>query len=380
MRRRSRAPDGDRATTSCGRAISGSGRSTSADDAPAAAAAATKSWPSTWSPGIATNSEPGPDVARVVRHAADRDVGETGRADRPAVAAGPAQPALGGQAVDQVRRGRAASVGSAAARRSAIVRRRSSPHQAGDAGREPSSRVAAAAGSRARGRRSAPATARRSDACAGRGRTSARPRPARGAPRARRRHRGPSRSQPSRIASWMARQRSRWSAPGCVRPGRRRGRPSGRSRGGRRGGTGPGPPAASRRHRRRAPRGRRGGRPRGPPATSRRTRPAAEREVASLPGREQQVVEAVERRLGRLGRGRRTPPRHRRRPRRDRRGGRRRSADALRGRGSAGGSTWRCGRTRASSSTPSASGSEIRWRDGWISSIGAKPAARIAAP
>ena len=43
-----------------------------------------------------------PDVSRVVRHAGDRDAGETGRPDRPTVAAGPAQPALGRQAGDQV--------------------------------------------------------------------------------------------------------------------------------------------------------------------------------------------------------------------------------------------------------------------------------------
>ena len=45
------------------RATSGTGRSTSTAAAPARAAASTKSWPSTWSPGTATNSEP----ARTVR-------------------------------------------------------------------------------------------------------------------------------------------------------------------------------------------------------------------------------------------------------------------------------------------------------------------------
>ena len=47
-------------TTSCGRSTSGRARSTSATEAPARAAAATKSWPSAWRPGTATNSDPGP--------------------------------------------------------------------------------------------------------------------------------------------------------------------------------------------------------------------------------------------------------------------------------------------------------------------------------
>ena len=124
-------------------------------------------------------------------------------------------------------------------RSSAIVRlghrRASLASRAG----QPAERVAAADRRPARGRRSARATGRRTTACAGRGRTADRP------PAARSREPAtstPPRSistQPSRIASWIARQRSRWSAPGCS-PGWRRGRPSGRSRAARRGGRGSG--------------------------------------------------------------------------------------------------------------------------------------------
>ena len=46
---------------------------------------------------------PGRDGARVVGDAADGDVGQPGRADRPAVASSPAKPALGRQAFDEGR-------------------------------------------------------------------------------------------------------------------------------------------------------------------------------------------------------------------------------------------------------------------------------------
>ena len=80
------------------------------------AAAATNSWPSTWSPGTATNSAPGRTVARVVGDAADRDVGQAGRADRPAVAPGAAEPAARRRAGRSARRARPVASGSAAAR------------------------------------------------------------------------------------------------------------------------------------------------------------------------------------------------------------------------------------------------------------------------
>ena len=138
-------------------------RSTIADDAPAAAASATKSCPSTCEPGGRDEQRARADVARVVRDAADRDAGETDRADRPTIAAGPAQPALGGQAVDQAaeRRGRRSARPRRGGRRSS--RRGHRRTRRGDACRQPSRRGSAAAGSRARGRRPAPASARRSE-------------------------------------------------------------------------------------------------------------------------------------------------------------------------------------------------------------------------
>ena len=70
--------------------------------APRCRGRATNSWPSTCWPGTATNSAPGRDRPRVVGHAADRDRRPAPPADRPAVAAGAAQAALGGEPLDQV--------------------------------------------------------------------------------------------------------------------------------------------------------------------------------------------------------------------------------------------------------------------------------------
>ena len=205
-----------------GSATSGSGRSTIAAAAPAAAAAATKSWPSTWSPGTATNSAPGrtaressvtPRIATPARPPApiarpsrraprSRPVGASaGRSGRRAGAARPAPR----------RRAARRSVGRAVGR---VI-------DAGPAPR-PAMRAPGAVAPRRRATRSwAPVSSTHSAAERAlvlvQARTSARPRAARGARRRRRPRRGPSRSRPSRIASWIARQRRRWSAPGMRR-------------------------------------------------------------------------------------------------------------------------------------------------------------------
>ena len=99
---------GARSTMSWGSATSGSARSTTAAAAPARAAASTYSCPSTCRPGIATNSEPVVDGARVVGDAPHEDVRQSARPDRPTVAARASQAALGGQALDEPARARPA--------------------------------------------------------------------------------------------------------------------------------------------------------------------------------------------------------------------------------------------------------------------------------
>ena len=216
---------------------------------------------------------------------------------------------------------------------------------------------------------------RRTSACAGTGPTSARPRAARGGRRRRRRRPGPSRPGPR-----GSRAGSRASGAGGARPGWSRravgmvARVDGRE---------PlavavqerGPPAARRPAVARLEVGR-GGRPRCAARHQRDERLARpERELPPLAGLEQQVVEPVEgdRRSARGGATKPspTPP-----------GGSRPSwrtttipsfsAFRIRCR-----VDFAIPSKAASSSTP-ASGSEIRWRDGWISSIGWKPAARSA--
>ena len=343
-----------------------------------AAAAATKSWPSTCSPGTATNSDPGADGARVVGDAADRDRGQRRRPDRPAVAARPAQPALGGQPLDRGRRAGAARRGSAAAS-SVVDRRRRVIARPAVASARPATRPAAGSRGRRMTRSWAPVSSSHSPAERAlvlvQARTAARPRAARGARPADvdaaevHLARSPRGSRAGSPASGAGGAR-----PGCVAPGRRRGRPSGRSTAGRRGGTGrrPGerrrPPASP------APRGGRGGRPRGPPSTRRRTtRAARTRSGAARRSR------AAGRRSGRG------------RPRPARAGARSPPPTRL----AASRASWRT-TTTPSRSAPrircrvdfaiplergvlvgaAPSGSDIRWRDGWISSIGWKPARR----
>ena len=91
------------ATTTWGRPAPGTGRSTTAAAAPAAAARVTKSCPSTWKPGTATNSDPGPDLPRILRDAGHARPGEL----RPRRSAGIgvahlADHARGGQPVEQL--------------------------------------------------------------------------------------------------------------------------------------------------------------------------------------------------------------------------------------------------------------------------------------
>ena len=261
---------------------------------------------------VAVDVEPGdgheerarPDVARVVGDAADRDR-RPGRPPRSPGrrggrrAAGPrrsgARSARELGRLRSARRPRAARrcVGSVIGRSSAAARLARRPDARSRAGRR-----------RARGRRSAPATGRRTTACAGRGRTADRPRcGSRRAPATS----TPPRSislRPSRIASWIARQRRRCRAPGMRLPRRRRGRPNGPSTGGRRGGTGSRPAerlapgiAGARLEVDEVARAER----RRPPGDERRAR--AERELAPLAGLEEEVVEAVEGGRGGLGRG-----------------------------------------------------------------------------
>ena len=88
-------------TTSCGRSLSGSARSTSAADAPARGRRSHEVVPVGVQPGHRHEERAGANVARVVGDAADRDRRQAGRPDRPAVATGAAQAALRGQARDQ---------------------------------------------------------------------------------------------------------------------------------------------------------------------------------------------------------------------------------------------------------------------------------------
>ena len=306
----------------------------------------------------------------------DRDVGQPGGADRPAIPSRAAQPSCRGEPLDQAAEGRRLG----RFRRGEEVvdrRRRSSAELPLETARQAAESVAAwvvdafvGAG------QLEPAAAERAS-CAGRGRTSDHPRPVRPGHRPHRRRRGPSRRAPSRIASWMARQRSRWSAPGCVvlvsawspewtvesrPPWRYRISPAS------------GAPAA-------VPVARleidevTGHEGRVPPADEASARP--EREVAPLTGLQEQVVEPVERRGRGLARRDEALPWPSRPGHRvmadDATSARLRAPDPLtRGLGDR-------LEDRAPRRRPGTSGSEMRCRDGWISSIGRNPAASMVA-
>ena len=210
-------------------------------------------------PGHGHEERAGADRPRVVGDAADRDRRQAGRPDRPAVASGAAQAALGGQARDQPaeldRSGRARR--PRGARRSSA---RSSADQPCGAGR-PGARAGSRAGRRrVRGRRSARATRPPNDCLCWYSPYSGSPScgSLRGA--------GDVHAAEVHLAAPLAdRELDRPPAQEVERardgrPGAPRGRPSGPSRGGRRGGTGSGRRSGSL-GRVRAPRGRRGGRP-----------------------------------------------------------------------------------------------------------------------
>ena len=186
-------------------------------------------------------------VARIVGDAADGDVGQAGRPDRPAVAPRAARRRRSAASRSISPPSGAGPVGSAAARKlgeGRLGHRRTS--RVTPAGEPPGPVAARVVDPLVGAGQLEPAPAERR-ACAGRGRTAGRPRAAR---RGRPATSTPPRSiseQPSRIASWIARQRSRWRAPGWSAPARRRGRPSGRSTAARRGGTGRARRAARRR-------------------------------------------------------------------------------------------------------------------------------------
>ena len=275
--RPSRARPASSSTTSCGRSTSGSGRSTIAAAAPAAAAAATKSCPSTCSPGTATNSDPGPTSRESWVTPRTGIVGQRRPRRSPGRRAGRRGAGPRRSAARSARRARPAPAARRRASSSAIDRR-------------------SVIGRPARARRGRPArpsavAARVEDPLVGAGQLE--PLPAERAlvlvepvqrvalarlaarARRRRRRRGPSRVQPSRMASWIARQRSRWSAPGwSVRRRRVVAGVDGRQ---------PAAVAVQDQAGERlapsrlpaAPRGRPGGRPRARRATRRRTPPAA---------------------------------------------------------------------------------------------------------
>ena len=238
-------------TTSWGRATSALGCSTRAAAAPRSAARATKSWPSTCWPRIATKS-PGLDLARVEGDAPDRHVRERGRTDRPPSAGHPG--ALPGQPLDQAAEGLAPRLGGPEQ-----VGDRRFGHRRSNAATRPASRPTQVA-------------ARIEDALV---------RPAELEPLAAERQLVlveaveraalawfPARAgdvHPSEVhlgAALADGQLDRAPAEEVERPrgarrGSPRGRPSGRSRAGRRGDRGRGRPAADRQlHRRCAPRGR----------------------------------------------------------------------------------------------------------------------------
>ena len=100
-RGRARAED----TTSCGSARPAPGARRSPPPRRPPAAPATKSWPSTWKPGTATNSVPAPDRPRVVGDAPDLDVGQPGGPDRQVVPARAADEVGRPQARDQTGEG-----------------------------------------------------------------------------------------------------------------------------------------------------------------------------------------------------------------------------------------------------------------------------------
>ena len=212
------------------------------------------SWPSTWSPGIATNRLPGLTAreSSVTPRIANRAEGR--RPDRLAAVARAVEPAVGAKPGDQLaertrvaRLGRGEQVGdrgSSGGHRCQSVRQRRRRRVA--LRRKPADAVAAGVEDLLVGAGQLEPLARRTSACAGTGPTSARPRAARVAPRRRRRRRGPSRPVP-RGGPARSPASGGDGARRDGRAGRRRDRPSGRSTAARRGGTGPARPAARRR-------------------------------------------------------------------------------------------------------------------------------------
>ena len=303
--RRQGAP-ASRSTTSCGRADVGQRRARRGRRAaPAPRPRCDEVVAVDVQPGDGDEQRPGPDRARVVGDAADRDVGQPGGADRPAIASRAAQAALRGRAARSGAPRGAGSVGSAA-REEVVDRRlghrRSQPRETA---RQPADARSRAGRRPARGRRSARASGRRTSVlCWYRPYSGS---PSRGSPRA------PADVDAAQVHLACSPRGSPAGSPasgaGGARPGasvrvvgvvaRVDGRQPAavavedRAR-----------PAARRRHRA-VPRlevdevaGREG---RAPPADEAGARP--EREVAPLAGLEQQVVEPVERRGRRLGSG-----------------------------------------------------------------------------
>ena len=334
------------ATTSCGRSLSGSAWSTSAADAPARGRRSDEVVPVGVQPGDGDEER-----ARRERRAS------RGSTPRTAIAARPAAPIARPSSRAPRRRPSAVrraisppsstgSVGSAAARRSAIGRLGHRPIiRAARLGQAADLVAARVEDAFVRAGQLQPLSAERLLVLVEPVERIAFVRLACG------RRRRPRRRGPSRCFPRGSRAGSRASAGGAARPGASSGRASWspewtvdrrppwryRIR----------PASGSPRASPRAPRDRRGG-PRARAADHQATNDVArtEREMAPLPGLEEQIVEAVEGDLGGLGRGERSPPLPRpvgagvvaddTRSRRARR------------RGSAGGSTWRSPRRRPS--------------------------------
>ena len=226
-----------RPTMSCGSATSGRACSTRAAAAPGGGRRHEV---------VPVDVEPGRSPRRATRRGRARVVGHAARSGSRPAPAGPIarpsrraprrRPSATSRSMSAPRRrgvgrlGRGEEVGAG----SPSAHRRASPF---GAAHEAPGRVAARVVDALVGPGQARAIARRTSACAGRARTSARPRAARRARRRRPRRRGPSPCSPPGSPAG-----SRASGAGAARPGgapaSRRGRPSGRSRAGRRGGTG----------------------------------------------------------------------------------------------------------------------------------------------
>ena len=332
------------------------------------------------SPGTAANSDPSPDRARVVGHAPDLDVAQRRGADRQVVATRAADQVGGPEAVDEARRARAArpaprrraaldGAASALGRSGSVTRRVPGPP------RGPRRAIARPAAYR-HGRATcswAPASATQvapnDRLCSYRpwvGSPGAGSRRAPGDVDAAQVHLGPALGQREldrAPAQQVHRARVVVAALGPVRR-------SGPSTGARRGGTGRGRPARRRPGRPRAPRGRRDG-PRPARAATSATNSVGpgEPEAAPLAGGAQEPEEPAQGRR-RAPRSRVTSPSRSPRPA----GVPAQHGDPV----ALGAADPLPGRLRDAASTASASpsagsGSAIRWREGWISSIAWKP-------